>query len=312
MKERLRRSRGVAAMMSGMLLWVGNALGESAEPYGVAPPSGKRWVMTFDDEFTRDTAIDTNKWNGGAGNTDWCGLTFHGKTGGAYMFGEVSDPCGQHYEGCRVNGTNGLEMRSAGAPSAALQTGGTTAAGAKFIQKFGYWEARFKVPHNTHGEGAGLHSDFWMHPIPEGVGSPTEWLPEINVGERPTWDGNLDKANNQIYFGIHDYGHDYGGTYGTSPPVDLSADWHTYGLYWRDDGSGAFGSMQFYLDGKPLWSPYTLKSSSTNMASGIYTFLLLDNDQKGGDPNNAFLTQYVRVWQLEARSGADGAVGKKR
>jgi len=48
------------------------------------------------------------------------------------------------------------------------------------------------------------------------------------------------------------------------------------------------------------------------MASGIYTFLLLDNDQKGGDPNNAFLTQYVRVWQLEARSGADGAVGKKR
>ena len=92
------------------------------------------------------------------------------------------------------------------APSAALQTGGTTAQNAKFIQKFGYWEARFKVPHNTHGEGTGLHSDFWMHPIPEGVGSPTEWLPEINVGERPTWDANLEKANNQIYFGIHDYG----------------------------------------------------------------------------------------------------------
>ena len=114
------------------------------------------------------------------------------------MFAETSDPCGQHYEGCTLNRTNGLEMRSPGAPSAALQTGGTTAQNAKFIQKFGYWEARFKVPHNTHGEGTGLHSDFWMHPIPEGIRSPTEWLPEINVGERPTWDASLDKANNQI------------------------------------------------------------------------------------------------------------------
>ena len=127
-----------------------------------------------------------------------------------------------------------------------------------------------------------------------------------NVGERATWDANLDKANNKIYFGIHDYGPDgarkdnaYGGPYGTSPLTDLSADWHTYGLYWRDDGSGPYGSMQFYLDGKPLWSPYTLSSSATNMASGIYMFLLLDNDQKGGDPTNAFLVQYVRVWRLD-------------
>ena len=29
-------------------------------------------------------------------------------------------------------------------------------------------------------------------------------------------------ANNQMYFGIHDYGHDYGGTYGTSPLTRLN------------------------------------------------------------------------------------------
>jgi hypothetical protein len=33
---------------------------------------------------------------------------------------------------------------------------------------------------------------------------------------------------------------------------------------------------------------------------GIYMFLLLDNDQKGGDPANAFLVQYVRVCRLDA------------
>jgi len=265
--------------------------------------------MTFEDDFTRDRSIDTKKWNGGAGGTDWCRLDFHGKSGGDYMFREGSDPCGQHYDGCTLSRTNGLEMRSPGSPSAALQTGGTTAKNAKFIQKFGYWEARFKVPHNTHGEGTGLHSDFWMHPIPEGIRSPTEWLPEINVGERPTWDANLDKANNKIYFGIHDYGdhgvrHDnaYGGNYGTTPLTDLSADWHTYGLYWRDDGSGPYGSMQFYLDGKPLEKPYTLNASSTNMASGIYIFLLLDNDNKGADwKNNPFCVQYVRVWRLDPK-----------
>jgi hypothetical protein len=290
-----------------LILSVAGSISYGADPYGVSPPSGKQWTVTFDDEFTKDRSINTNKWNGGAGGTDWCGLDFHGKTGGAYMFAETNDPCGRHYDGCTLNRTNGLEMRSPGAPSAALQTGGTTAQNAKFIQKFGYWEARFRLPHNIHGEGTGLHSDFWMHPVPEGIRSPTEWLPEINVGERPTWDAYLDRANNKIYFGIHDYApggarHDgaYGGPYGTSPLTDLSADWHTYGLYWRDDGSGPYGSMQFYLDGKPLEKPYTLCAASTNMASGIYVFLLLDNDNKGADwNNNPFCVQYVRVWRLE-------------
>ena len=58
------------------------------DPYGVSPPSGKQWTMTFDDEFTQDRSIDTNKWNGGAGGTDWCNLDFHGKSGGGYMFSE--------------------------------------------------------------------------------------------------------------------------------------------------------------------------------------------------------------------------------
>ena len=108
-----------------------------ADPYGVSPPSGKQWTITFDDEFTQDRSVDTSKWNGGAGGTDWCSLTFHGKSGGDYMFREGKDPCGQHYDGCTFSRANGLEMRSPGSPSAAIQTGGTTAKSAKFVQKFG-------------------------------------------------------------------------------------------------------------------------------------------------------------------------------
>src|ERR1700757_2687683 len=110
-----------------LLLSAGISINHGADPYGVSPPSGKHWTLTFDDEFTQDRSIDTNKWNGGAGGTDWCSLDFHGKSGGGYMFGQLSDPCGQHYDGCTLSRTNGLEMRSSGAPSAALQTGGTIA-----------------------------------------------------------------------------------------------------------------------------------------------------------------------------------------
>lgn len=288
-----------------LLMLAANSSSYGSDPYGVRSPTGKKWTMTFDDEFTQDKSIDTSKWNGGAGGTDWCSLNFHGKPGGTYMFNEdPKDPCGQHYDGLSFDNKNGLKMVSTGSPSAAITTGGTTAQNAKFIQKFGYWEARFKVPNNS---GANAHSDFWMHPIPEGTKTPSEWLPEINVGERPTWNASLAPANNKISFSVNEkndqanYGPGVSGYYGASRLVDLSADWHTYGLYWKDDGSGPYGSVQFYLDGVPLLSsPYTLSSKDADMANGVYIFLSLDNDKGGGkDP---FLVQYVRVWRLDPGS----------
>lgn len=55
-----------------------------------------------------------------------------------------------------------------------------------------------------------------------------------------------------------------------------------------------------YLDGLPLASPFTVSTNSTNMASGIYIFLSLDNDNKGADwQNNPWMVQYVRVWRLD-------------
>jgi len=45
-----------------------------------------------------------------------------------------------------------------------------------------------------------------------------------------------------------------------------------------------------------------LNAASTDRASGIYIFLLLDNDNKGADwKNNPFCVQYVRVWREERK-----------
>jgi hypothetical protein len=198
----MRKPTLITRLVSGvafslLLLAVGTAI-YGGDPYGVSPSGGRQWTLTFDDEFTHAGSINTNKWNAGAGGTDWCSLNFHGKSGGGCMFRENRDPCGQHYDGCNLSRANDLEMRSPGTPSAALQ------------------------------------SD------------------------------------------------------------------------WRDDGSGSYGSVQFRLDGKPLWTPYTLGSKGTNMAAGISMFLLLDNDQMGGSPTSAFLVQYVRVWRLDP-SGHSGS-----
>jgi hypothetical protein len=33
----------------------------AADPYGVSAPSGKRWVVTFEDDFTKDREIDEKR-----------------------------------------------------------------------------------------------------------------------------------------------------------------------------------------------------------------------------------------------------------
>jgi hypothetical protein len=118
--------------------------------------------MTFDDEFTQDSYIDSGKWNGGASNTDWC------ENGGNYMFTEPeSNPCQNDPGNITFSSTNGLEMRTpndrtrnsngiyVGSPDAAMTTAN------KFVQKFGYWEASIKK-----SACVGDHFDFWMHPQP--------------------------------------------------------------------------------------------------------------------------------------------------
>lgn len=49
-----------------LLLSAVGSISYGADPFGVSPPSGKQWTITFEDEFTQDSSIDTNKWNGGA------------------------------------------------------------------------------------------------------------------------------------------------------------------------------------------------------------------------------------------------------
>lgn len=162
------------------------------------------------------------------------------------------------------------------------------------MSEYGNWR-QIKEPNISDGGGS-AHSDFFMHPIPEGIYSPNEWGPEFDVGERPTWErsGN---DNTKISFWVH--GDVDTGTYvGDCCGDDLSQDFHTYGMWWNNDGSGTYGSFQMYLDGTSVFSsPVVIEPDNTNMGNGMYMFLSLDDDSNS--PNDPYIIQYVRVWRLD-------------
>ena len=259
------------------------------------------WVSTSDPSLGVGP-VNTGYWNGGAANTDWCAPYSYGRPGGTYMFAEdPNNPCGEFYDGLSLSSWNGLSMESPGGPSAAITTGGPDQYSALFMQHYGFWEASIELPSANDGQsGVANHSDFWMHPIPEN--NSVGWCPEINVGERPTWEGSLD--NTHTSFSVNDWDNGtacdgQGGVFvdaGDANNDDLSAGFHTYGMQWLNDGS-PHGTISMYLDGNLVLGPYTLNSNDWNADNGIYMFLSVDNDGVGyAEPFNV---QYVRVWQAQ-------------
>ena len=289
----------------------GGGSGSGPVPYGVSAPNGYQWVITFDDEFTQDSGVNGSLWNAGASNTDWCASTLFwfnypdgaaqlGNNGGNYMFNEPEDdPCQSNPGTVSFDSSLGFGMTTGpqyldssgvgqGSPDAAIQTGGPTANAAKFIQTYGFWEASIRKSTTT----GGPHFDFWMHPIPEcNDGTPGCWSPEVGVGEQPSWDPAADNSNTQLQFGLGDCVSivDVG--------VNLTADFHTYAMWWNNNGSGPYGSMTFYFDGNQVLGPCVVSSQATNMASGIYTLLSVDGGSNGNLGNPDWV-RWVRAWQL--------------
>ena len=50
-----------AIILITSLLFIFGSKSYAADPYGVSPPSGRRWVVTFEDDFTKDREIDKKR-----------------------------------------------------------------------------------------------------------------------------------------------------------------------------------------------------------------------------------------------------------
>jgi hypothetical protein len=90
---------------------------------------------------------------------------------------------------------------------------------------------------------------------------------EADVNERVGGPGNPNYAWFSIFDGTTE---SESLAYGAADGSDLSAAYHTYGLYWRNDGRGAFGSMQLYMDGVARGTPAAINNPL--WGGGAYCF----------------------------------------
>lgn len=263
-----------------------------------APPAGFQWQQTFNDDFN---SLDTAKWNGSYAGTLWCGAepnTVPGGPGG----------CAQNYFGVSVAG--GV-LQLAGAPNqsnfantsnrAVINTSG------KFAQRYGYFEFRAQMPHDTSGEGDGLWPGLWFLPVgkaDQSGGGCCHEEPDLLEMDLSTTDMAV------AHFTIHDsVVNEFSVNYPNVSAGDLSAGYHTYGLWWKKDTS-PHGTMCNYFDGVQQ-ACHTLTAPDTLWDNGIYILEQVipcpPNDQSifGGascttrtSSSNPMFVDYTRVYQL--------------
>ncbi|MFA6097657.1 MAG: DUF2961 domain-containing protein [Candidatus Paceibacterota bacterium] len=239
---------------------------------------GKIWNRTFNDDFD-GTAIDQTKWRGGYEKALWCG--------------DPNGTCPSQFTGVTVSGGTLKLQPKQGSTTwdyqnrAMIHTGGIPGATnlgdrPKFSQRFGYFEAKIKFPTNASGEGNGYWLSYWALPVGKtcaggrcsaaNTDNGINQFEEVDILEH--WYPATGLTRTKLNF--HDLTFNQkrtdgitaiGFNYPTTTVGNLSADFHRYGLYWRDDGTGALlpdgthqGSMQVYFDGVPQGTPWPVRS----------------------------------------------------
>lgn len=242
-----------------------NCVTPPPKPVGV---SGN-WTLKFQDEFN-GTSLNTNLW-----------ATQRGQAGGSY-----GDPYNPQHEDAfylannpKVANGNLVLTLNKGTTNGYPYSSGMVQNGRNFSYKYGYTEARVKVPGN-----AGVWPAYWT------LAAPIDqyWPPEIDIFEfgmegnntQPWFNYHYGSWPNNSQFGIKRYG---------NTAVNYSQNFHTYGMLWTPN------IIQVYLDGQPGPS-YTVAGNITSLPQ----YLILNLGLKKGanvPSGTAMLVDYVRVWQ---------------
>jgi beta-glucanase (GH16 family) len=257
-----------------------------------------QWQQTFNDDFA---SLDTTKWNGSYAGTLWCGGEVNVVPGGP-------GGCNQNYFGVSV--ANGV-LSLAGAPNQADFTNTSNRAvintSGKFTARVGsYWETRAKMPHDSTGEGDGLWPAIWE--LPNGKAD------QSGGGCCHEEDDLLEQVlsvtdTNVAHFTIHDaIVNEFSVQYPNVSVGDLSSAYHTYGRYWKNDGS-PHGTMCLYFDGVQQ-NCHTLTAPDALWDNGTYLLLQVIPCPPGNgsffnggrcsnstSANNPMLVDYTRVYQ---------------
>ena len=95
-------------------------------------------------------------------------------------------------------------------------------------------------------------------------------------------------------------------TYSAPGSPDLSAAFHTYGLFWRDDTLGKQGALEAYIDGKPIVD-HPAPINDPSWGGGAYCYAGWMQQELalwgGGVSNNAHSLRRTRSISGASRSG---------
>lgn len=225
---------------------------------GIAAPPAGNWQLTFDDSF--DTAgLNINNWSIREGSRR------------AAFWGA---------EGVSVPGDGSIQILTTLVNGKIVS--GSIDTRSKFEQRFGYFEARCRLP-----EVPGHWSSFWL--LSREFGSTDESQlsgAEIDVFEYHTL------LNSRVHHAVHwpKYGLNLQSRKSTSPVKSIQS-FHVYGLLWEKD------RYVFFVDDYQVWE---LREGISDVAQ----YLLLSNEVGPWAGNidktklpDAMVCDYVRAYQ---------------
>jgi beta-glucanase (GH16 family) len=249
---------------------------------GQRPPVDGPWKMTFRDEFD-GSAVDTNKWSF-YGENYWDKVTHFTKDTTTVKGGMAR---------LKLMKQRGHHNDDPKRPQSDYATGFLESYG-KFTQRYGYFEARMKLP-----TAPGLWPAFWM--MPDRGGSGPQWQRsdtknggmEFDIMEHLTRWG-LNRFNIATHWDGYGKEHMSNGSHAIYYTPDKDG-FVTSGLLWTP------GEAVFYCQGQEIgrWKNERIASVPAHimftLPAGGWDNDWLD-DAKLPDE---FLIDYVRVWQRE-------------
>jgi hypothetical protein len=244
-------------------------------PLGVAPPSGQSWHVQANDNFDEDDSINQALWNGGTGGGMPSGFCRTPATSCGYTgddcksyFGTYPTPPFETVDrslGLAIQATHAApgDYKYRDNKMADIQSyGKITIHPGSFVE----WQA--KMPTDRHGEGNGWHVDLWCTTL---VRNRCDDSSEVDVAEKILSARDSSKANYVVHDqpkGVHTV---IQTAYSAPGSPDLSAAFHTYGLFWRNDHYGKQGSLEAYIDGKPIVN-HPVPINDPSWGSGAYCY----------------------------------------
>lgn len=226
--------------------------------------TGGAWDMVFNDDFN-GTQLDRTKFNDQ--RDDWIkgGTAYNNLEDNFYMPANTT-----------VSGGNLVQtLKREPTIDGHNFTTGSVNTNKRFSFKYGYVEARVRVPSCD-----GCWPAFWM--LPAQVG----WPPEIDIFE--FFDADTDK---HAYFSAH-WGPQatYKSQTAWSSDRLLTDEWHTYGMLWTDTG------IQSYIDG--VAGPRYTGDAVPHEA--MYIIMQQTVGKGYNTPASvSLLTDYIRVYQAK-------------